>query len=768
MDPIVSDFSAIETQIRANPNAADESAANWHKFFNNLQARNQTMAIEVSSFQSKAQFITWANAHTELTIDTSLWSGKEIEYVYATMREKAELASESPGTQRGYDFNDTLKNLRFLGLVAYPLLRSKKELMEDDDTYIKIADKKRKEWFEKHPDKGAASKEYIDYIHGSLENPDAPSITKDTEGEFRQNYREKAENYDLKARKVYQDIGQDKAVNLVEARINAHTEARVALAKKELPNMTAQQEEEKRKEIKEQVERRAYRAFVKQYQPKAEEYAKRDDQNVSALKRNLQQKIRSALVQIQQEEAAKKKAERESQELKRATQEQIAVRLDNAALEGQSRINKATLVTPAGAPMTEEFINKPSGVRQQPSFFPQSPPSPKPIPSVSHTPSTPHAPSQVGRPVPSAARASLPSFELPGITQPLNSINTILNPVNKYKWVIYLIAFIMLATFALIMLNAVGGTSNLPSSSSSLSVSISGDSKGTINHALTYTINTSYSEGSTVSIFYIIPVGAQFQNATGNYSNQNNTIYWNIVANKDNPNSTMTIKILPIQDNTLLTNRVTSTANVQSNVVQTCIGTCGNILPGMDMFKGSSVFYCQVDPSWNNACNVNYDGCGPTSVAMVTSSFGVNYNPVQMSYIFQNIDAKSCNKGDDSNSNYIGWLQSNGFDIRYVPDNSDGTLNLSQAANYIDTGYIILGSSHQAPCPPHPPAWGCADGKTTVDHIFVIDGVDTTNNKIAVLDPINCNIDHPAVFEDSGRIVNNSFVFWYALAIKKP
>ncbi len=188
---------------------------------------------------------------------------------------------------------------------------------------------------------------------------------------------------------------------------------------------------------------------------------------------------------------------------------------------------------------------------------------------------------------------------------------------------------------------------------------------------------------------------------------------------------------------------------------------------GMHMFKGNARFYCQVDSQWNNACNVNYDGCGPTSVAMVTSSFGINYNPVQMSYIFRDVGAKTCNSGDDSNRNYIGWLKSNGFDVISVPNDQSGNLNLSEAAKYIDTGYIILGSSLAAPCPPHPPAWGCKPPKTTVSHLFVVDGVNPSGNSIAVLDPINCNTDHPGEFSGSGRTLNNSFGFLYALAIRK-
>ena len=189
--------------------------------------------------------------------------------------------------------------------------------------------------------------------------------------------------------------------------------------------------------------------------------------------------------------------------------------------------------------------------------------------------------------------------------------------------------------------------------------------------------------------------------------------------------------------------------------------------PGMDMFKGNSVFYCQDDSRWNpptNGCYVYHDGCGPTSVAMVTSSFGVSYDPLQMSFIFKNVGAKSCNFNDESNTNYIEWLKNNGFEVDELQ--GSGPFDFNEAKKYIDNGFIIIGSSQNAPCPPSP-AYGCASGTTSISHIFVIDGVDVANSTIAVLDPINCVPGGSSEITTSGRFISGTFPFYYALAVKK-
>lgn len=174
------------------------------------------------------------------------------------------------------------------------------------------------------------------------------------------------------------------------------------------------------------------------------------------------------------------------------------------------------------------------------------------------------------------------------------------------------------------------------------------------------------------------------------------------------------------------------------------------------------VFYCQGNTAWKNNCSIGYAGCGPTSMAMVLSSFGLNMNPVATDQIFQKNNWRGCGDFPSYMQPTIvsSWLPSLGFkvgpNIAY-----NKILDLRQAKNYLDQGFLIIGSSAQFPCA------NCSSAQL-INHIFVVDGVDISSSTVSIRDPNNCsyadgNDENPA------KIIKNvsSFSWLYAYPIGK-
>lgn len=150
------------------------------------------------------------------------------------------------------------------------LLKPKPEIMEQDKKYKKIEKELTEEWKKKNPTIEPGSKEEIDYIYGSLEDPNAPTLAQEAEKRFRERHPKEAEKYDKKKDVVYKNIEDDHKVAYVEKRIEEHTDKRFALAKKTNPQV-------KRDDIRIQVAERAWVVFAKQHKEKAKGYAQKHE-----------------------------------------------------------------------------------------------------------------------------------------------------------------------------------------------------------------------------------------------------------------------------------------------------------------------------------------------------------------------------------------------------------------------------------------------------------------------------------------------------------
>lgn len=208
---------------------------------------------------------------------------------------------------------------------------------------------------------------------------------------------------------------------------------------------------------------------------------------------------------------------------------------------------------------------------------------------------------------------------------------------------------------------------------------------------------------------------------------------------------------------------VTAQQVFESNNFVTKIGSPSGPPPNTTLAARPFVFYCQADPLWNqNSCQLNVAGCGPTSMAMIATFFGISVNPNEMDLVFQQNGSRQCGSGDTNLSIFVNsaWLKDSGFEFQAVAINN-GRLDLNMAKQFLDNGYLILGSSLQFPCPQ--PGW-CRN--STLSHIFVVDGSYPEKNMIQVRDPINCRAEHPEEYDTNKQIASN-FPWLLAYAIKK-
>ncbi len=198
----------------------------------------------------------------------------------------------------------------------------------------------------------------------------------------------------------------------------------------------------------------------------------------------------------------------------------------------------------------------------------------------------------------------------------------------------------------------------------------------------------------------------------------------------------------------------------------------------------SFVFYCQGDPQWKNTCAMGLAGCGPTSTAMILSSFGKPMTPEEVDKEFrENKWRQDWTKrtgltcGDfPSNINQergmlqSGWLQREGFvvgpDLVINKTNLhkqtyayQGDLDLEEAAKYISAGNLLLASSQSFPC------IRCGPGGT--GHIFVVEKVNERKGTVTIRDPNNCDYNTGIEYETNRERDAKSFLWYYAYPLKR-
>jgi len=186
----------------------------------------------------------------------------------------------------------------------------------------------------------------------------------------------------------------------------------------------------------------------------------------------------------------------------------------------------------------------------------------------------------------------------------------------------------------------------------------------------------------------------------------------------------------------------------ESNQVKTRVGN-----PAEDATTGQAgkfTFYCQADPQWNSPnynCAMKDAGCGPTSMAMVLTYFGNTMNPQEVDQIFGSRKWRTCGNNESLMPAAIQTLlPEKGYDVEAL----SVPLNLTKAKEYIEKGYLIIGS--------------------VSIHIFVIDEVYPERNAFRQRDPITCNAQGWIERKNDAPWVGASgtrFPWYYAFAVRK-
>lgn len=157
-----------------------------------------------------------------------------------------------------------------------------------------------------------------------------------------------------------------------------------------------------------------------------------------------------------------------------------------------------------------------------------------------------------------------------------------------------------------------------------------------------------------------------------------------------------------------------------------------------------SHFYCQYGPvdsqgilkdyrGWNtNSCDIYYNGCGPTSLAMILSSFGDTYTPTQVG-ITNHMGCTGAGTRAQLDG-AINWVVQKG----YVKEDLHvyGKLDTNTVKKYTSRGYLVIAGACMTV------GWSADTSSTPlhgpIGHSIVIKNVND-NGTLQVLDPTFCS-----------------------------
>lgn len=177
----------------------------------------------------------------------------------------------------------------------------------------------------------------------------------------------------------------------------------------------------------------------------------------------------------------------------------------------------------------------------------------------------------------------------------------------------------------------------------------------------------------------------------------------------------------------------------------------------------SVVYYCQGNTSWASTCSLGSAGCGPTTVAMILSSYGYIQTPPQVDQTFQTNRWRTCGYHGSQLTTAISSSWFSGLGFEKGPNLVSGTsFDVQEAKKYIDQGYLIIGSSRSFPCA------NCRVPGALVDHIYVVGGVDPVTNTVDIRDPNNCSYADGNDENQAKRFRDaRSFAWYYAYPVKR-
>ena len=274
-------FSELERLIKENPKEADSQAFEWQRFLR----LNAEKSPELYFMQTSEEFYKWADSHPEKNIDKSVWIGKEISEAYYYLREQhEEYQMQENGQVESASMPPGLASTPFL---ATAFLTRPKIIQEDED-YKKIEGKLKEGWLEKNPGKDFATKDGLDYLYGSLDNPAKQSLSSEAENSFRSNpkFKKRVERYDKEAKKIYKNPKDDRALQIHNDITESHIRAR-------LTNLKTNSENDSPEEIRQIIHKKSLEEFSIKYPEKAKAYSQKiqEQQNPQEKKKKNQPSI---------------------------------------------------------------------------------------------------------------------------------------------------------------------------------------------------------------------------------------------------------------------------------------------------------------------------------------------------------------------------------------------------------------------------------------------------------------------------------------------
>ena len=258
MDPKIRNFEEIERSIKEHPHEADAIAKKWNEF-----AKNNP---EVLSFNSSEKFYAWVDKHPEKHIDPEVWVGKEIIDAYYYLRRQEENPQVQNKDINQFRISPPLLDTSFLSLM----FSNQPKTMQDDRTYLQIANGLQKKWLANNPGKDFWSKEGIDYLYGSLDDKNFLSLHKEAEKQFRENPQnaEKIGKYEKEKTRIYKNPQDDPSIRYHDYVIWEHAKARYYSLKKTDPSVQFDS-------VLEQIKNKTWEKFVLEHPQKAEAYAQK-------------------------------------------------------------------------------------------------------------------------------------------------------------------------------------------------------------------------------------------------------------------------------------------------------------------------------------------------------------------------------------------------------------------------------------------------------------------------------------------------------------
>lgn len=531
-----------------------QAAAQWQAF----------LANHPDAPQKKEDFFAWA---LERNIDPGYW--------WRT-KEMSELLGLPQTTPLPYQQAEPVPSdagahalggaAGAVGIVAGLLIHEEPEIMEEDGDFQKIADKKSKEWLKTNNKKGFESKEGLDYLYGSPDDStqESPFLAQ-TEREFREKHKKKAEKYDKKKKKIYKNLADDPHFQRTKATIEAHAAARYQLAKK--TNRKASFDE-----IKKGIEETELQRFVTSHPEKT----------AAALinKKSAQyQKLKQA------QDAIEARKVQEAQALR-------AKRIENEikALKAIQQANKAVQ-----APPQQQVPTAPQPAPPPPRQAPPAQPPQKPPSQPTSGNSLANRAGQAARNAPTALTKRKAQGKAVG-----TFLKRALLRTPGFWFAIGLFLLLMLIPFLIVFNGPLpqGDTTSsyspIPGFEIILTAPSSVDNRQNIQYQVAFSYGNlpSHIPLESITVYNKIPLLAGFEDATGDftYDRTNKIISWSLAIEENKHGFTFTLT--PLQNDI----EVTTTVFAETTV---SIGTGGS----------------------GNACTQPHEGKGFCSVENLTKYF---------------------------------------------------------------------------------------------------------------------------------------------------